>query len=192
MSKLKVVLFGTTDVGKTALFGRMSDNLFDPFIRATLQGDSRIVKVERDGLTLSFVLNDTAGQERFRALTRQYFRGATVGLLVFSIASSQSLTESQTTAQSFQTEFPDIPLILIGNKCDLDVEREVLRETALRVAESLHAKYLETSALTGEGIQDLLATIAEHLIERGRNAQVVKSPVVSIEHTKKPENQGCC
>jgi small GTP-binding protein len=187
-----VVLFGTTGVGKTALYYRVLNNLFNPFSRSTVQADSRIVKFEHDGVSLSFVLNDTAGQERYQSLTLKYFRGAALGLLVFSIASSESLAESQTTAQTFQMQFPEIPLILIGNKCDLDTEREVLRETAIRVAENLHANYLETSALSGEGIQYLLASIADHVAAGRRNAEFDKTPVVVCKQTEKPANQGCC
>jgi hypothetical protein len=64
----------------------------------------------------------------------------------------------------------------------------------MQAAEDLHARYLETSALTGEGIQDLLGIIADLLVAATRNPQSLKSPVVLLQsaETSKSASQGCC
>jgi small GTP-binding protein len=194
MSLPKVVLFGTTAVGKTALFLRLSDNLFDQFSRSTVQAASKVIKVDRDGRTVSFVLNDTAGQERFRSLTLQYFRAAAVGVLVFSLASVDSLNDGEATAKGFQSQCPDIALILVGNKSDLEGERQVTQAAAAEVAEKLNAPYVETSALTGEGIQDLLGGIADTLEAAKENARLGPTTVTLEDEVVTPtqKKKGCC
>jgi small GTP-binding protein len=193
MSVFKVVLLGTTDVGKTSLFLRMSENLFDPFSQTTILGSSKLINIEREGAVRSFVLHDTAGQERYRSMTMQYVRGACIGLIVFSIIAKQSFLESQAMAQNVQTQFPNISLFLIGNKSDLEDTREVARQDASDAAERIGGPYVETSAMTGEGFDELLTLIAAELASRKRKEPAVNTGVVNLENDRTTgRKRGCC
>lgn len=114
---------------------------------------SRIVNVA--GKSVKLQIWDTAGQERFRSVTRSYYRGAAGALLVYDIASRETynaLTNWLTDARTLAS--PNIVIILVGNKKDLDAEREVTFMEASRFAQENELMFLESSALTGENVEE--------------------------------------
>jgi small GTP-binding protein len=184
MSPPKVVLFGMVDVGKTALFLRLHDNLFDPNTRSTIQGDCKVIKVERDRQNHEFVLHDTAGQDRFRSLTRAYFRGASVALFVFSLVAEETLNPE--LVAEIQDGFPDIAFIVVGNKSDLEETRVIERSRGFELAERFNAAYVETSALTGDGIQDLIGEIVQRVAQTPEMVSTVRIG------ENAPQTRQCC
>uniref|UniRef100_A0AAQ4QZL8 RAB4B, member RAS oncogene family n=1 Tax=Gasterosteus aculeatus aculeatus TaxID=481459 RepID=A0AAQ4QZL8_GASAC len=114
---------------------------------------SRVVNVA--GKTVKLQIWDTAGQERFRSVTRSYYRGAAGALLVYDITSRETynaLTNWLTDARTLAS--PNIVIILCGNKKDLDADREVTFLEASRFAQENELIFLETSALTGENVEE--------------------------------------
>jgi GTPase KRas len=91
---------------------------------------------------------DTAGQEEYSAMREQYMRTGEGFLLVYSITSRQSFEEIQTFEQQIlRVKDKDyFPIILVGNKCDLEGERQVSREEGAALARSFNCKFIETSA----------------------------------------------
>ncbi|XP_078102281.1 ras-related protein Rab-4B isoform X2 [Sander vitreus] len=114
---------------------------------------SRVVNV--GGKTVKLQIWDTAGQERFRSVTRSYYRGAAGALLVYDITSRETynaLTNWLTDARTLAS--PNIVIILCGNKKDLEADREVTFLEASRFAQENELIFLETSALTGENVEE--------------------------------------
>ena len=98
---------------------------------------------------------DTAGQERFRSVTRSYYRGAAGVLLVYDITRRSTfvhLTTWLTDARNLTN--PNTVIMLVGNKSDLSAQRDVTFEEAAKFAEEHGLHFLETSAKTGDGVQD--------------------------------------
>lgn len=91
---------------------------------------------------------DTAGQEEYSAMREQYMRTGEGFLLVYSITSRQSFEEIQTFEQQIlRVKDKDyFPIILVGNKCDLEGERQVTREEGQALARQFNCKFIETSA----------------------------------------------
>ncbi|XP_013365101.1 PREDICTED: ras-related protein Rab-4B isoform X2 [Chinchilla lanigera] len=126
---------------------------------------SRVVTV--GGKTVKLQIWDTAGQERFRSVTRSYYRGAAGALLVYDITSRETynslaawLTDARTLAS------PNIVVILCGNKKDLDPEREVTFLEASRFAQENELMFLETSALTGENVEEAFLKCARTILNK--------------------------
>jgi small GTP-binding protein len=164
-----VILYGRTDVGKTGLFLRMTDNRFDPVSRATLGQVDKMVTVERNGERHTFLLRDTAGQEKFLSMTKEYFRSASVVLFVFSITDQMSLDEKiLEIVAGLQKEWPQSQWIFVGNKTDLEDERVVESAKGREFADKYNSGYCETSALTGEGIPELTGEIVDRLSRPNR------------------------
>ncbi|KXJ17758.1 Ras-related protein Rab-4B [Exaiptasia diaphana] len=114
---------------------------------------SKIINV--GGKSVKLQIWDTAGQERFRSVTRSYYRGAAGALLVYDISSREtfnSLTNWLTDARTLAS--PNIVIILVGNKKDLDADREVTFLEASRFAQENDLIFLETSALSGENVEE--------------------------------------
>ncbi|KAK2561146.1 Ras-related protein Rab-4B [Acropora cervicornis] len=104
---------------------------------------------------------------RFRSVTRSYYRGAAGALLVYDISSREtynSLTNWLTDARTLAS--PNIVIILIGNKKDLDNDREVTFLEASRFAQENELMFLETSALTGENVEEAFLKCSRTILSK--------------------------
>ncbi|KAI4874643.1 hypothetical protein NFI96_031131 [Prochilodus magdalenae] len=135
---------------------------------------------------------DTAGQERFRSVTRSYYRGAAGALLVYDITSRETynaLTNWLTDARMLASQ--NIVIILCGNKKDLDADREVTFLEASRFAQENELMFLETSALTGENVEEAFVQCARKIlnkIESGTTAEF--EPLQNVNWIQRGWDQG--
>lgn len=129
------------------------------------KADSYRKKVQLDGEEVQIDILDTAGQEDYAAIRDNYFRSGEGFLLVFSITESESFA----VLDEFREQIlrvknaEDVPLILIGNKSDLEDRRSVRREEAADKASKWGKPYIETSAKTRENV-DKVSRYSEHFI----------------------------
>jgi small GTP-binding protein len=160
---VKAVLVGDTDVGKTAIFKRLEDNTFDRRQIPTVGGSYLSLRLTGpDGSPATIGLWDTAGQERFRTIVPMYFQRAAAILCVFDLAQRASFDHIRGWVEMARTTAPDeVKFLLIGNKADLDGDRQVELPVATELANSISATaYIETSALSGAGIDLLKGQLA--------------------------------
>ncbi|NWS48641.1 RAB17 protein, partial [Probosciger aterrimus] len=125
----KVVLLGSTSVGKSSLAYRYVRNDFKEslptvgcsFFTQTLNMEAATVKLE---------IWDTAGQEKYHSVCHLYYRGAHAALLVYDIANKETLNKAKLWLRDLEKEFlpNEIVIALVGNKVDLAAEREVATE----------------------------------------------------------------
>lgn len=115
---------------------------------------------------IKFHVWDTAGQERYKGITTAYFKNAHGILLVFAINSRKTFEQLDQWLQSIKDSGREnIKLLLIGNKCDLENEREVTIEEAQKFAHKNNMKYLETSAKTDTNIDNAFKKIGELIVK---------------------------
>eukprot|EP00158_Paraphelidium_tribonemae_P000965 Partr_v1_DN23773_c0_g1_i1_m52894 putative member RAS oncogene family len=169
---LKFLIIGDSNCGKTCLLTRFLENKYKQPASHTIgvEFGSKIMSVGSHAVKLQ--VWDTAGQERFRSVTRSYYRGAAGALLVFDVTSRKSydniprwLDDARSLASS------DIVIVLVGNKSDLDASRVVTWNEASRFANSHDVLYVETSAVTGSGVEDIFLKCTTSImakIETGR------------------------
>jgi len=157
---VKAVLLGKTSVGKSCLIVRLVKNEFVEDMATTVgavflskmmkQDDARPIKLE---------IWDTAGMERFRTLTPMYYRGAQLALVVYDITDFSSLEDAVNWMRELAKQgSPDCRILLIGNKIDLDTDREVAPKDVNQYKE-LYTVTAEVSAKTRQGIDDLEALL---------------------------------
>jgi Ras-related protein Rab-2A len=116
---------------------------------------------------------DTAGQESFRSITRSYFRGAIGAILTFDITNRESFTQLNSFIEETSScASQNLVLILVGNKSDLDANREVPKDEAENFASAQGLIYIETSAKTSENVDLCFMTLAEQVLERIENGQI--------------------
>ena len=129
----KVVIIGDTGVGKTALMNRFLFDKFDPESMPTLgaQSKPRIVEVPGEG-QLKLTLWDTAGQEKFKSLTRMYFQDAEAALIVYDTTFQESFESAAKWVEDLKANanVPDILIALVGNKSDMAEDMKVTMEDA--------------------------------------------------------------
>jgi len=125
---------------------------------------TRIIDVM--GKKIKLQIWDTAGQERFRAVTRSYYRGAAGALLVYDITrriSYNHLTSWLTDARNLT--HPNTVIMLVGNKRDLEEQRDVSYEEASQFAQDNGLMFVESSAKTGENVEDAFLKTAKLIFQ---------------------------
>ncbi|KAF7633931.1 hypothetical protein Mgra_00006669 [Meloidogyne graminicola] len=165
--KAKVVMLGNMGVGKTSILLRHDGQGFTSKLSST-QGAFFICSRPKihDGREVELQIWDTAGQERFRSMVPLYLRNTAAALIVFDITNRQSFKELNCWIKALEhnSEYNHILLFIIGNKSDLSGERKVTEIEAVQFAEEQNAKYFETSALNGRGIETAMQAIAENIL----------------------------
>lgn len=146
----KVIMVGSGGVGKSALTLQF---MYDEFVEdyEPTKADSYRKKVVLDGEEVQIDILDTAGQEDYAAIRDNYFRSGEGFLLVFSITEQESFTATSEFREQIlrvKAEEDKIPLLVVGNKSDLEDRRQVPVDIARSKAEEWGVQYVETSAKT--------------------------------------------
>ncbi len=163
----KVLTIGESGVGKTAIMKRYVENKFPKQHLSTIGVDylSKDLRIGNNKIKLR--VWDTAGQERYRNITSHAYKDADGIALVFDVTDEGSFNQITDWIEQIDTNAnrDEISIILIGNKIDLKDERRVEKEKGEEMAEKLKIKYFETSASTGEGINEAFEYLAKHILQ---------------------------
>lgn len=151
--------------------------------------DQKFKKVNVDGMEVEFVLYDTAGQERFRTLTSSYFRNTDAILCVFDLTEQESFDDIEGHIPEGSRFSPQSQKFLVGNKSDLADERVISEEQAKEMSEKFGVTYIETSAKTGENVQELFLEVGRALIASGGVMKVQGD--VKLGDTKGTSSKKC-
>lgn len=164
-STYRVVVCGETAVGKTALVERLLGNPFTPTV-PTISSQQTVMELEHKGQIYSVCLQDTAGQERYKSISAAFFNNAHIVLFVYSVTSEETLTKiASSWLEMAEERAMDAKRIVVGNKIDLASERSVDNRQGYDLAEQIGARFVETSAVTTEGVSDLRETIGDLVAE---------------------------
>jgi len=150
----RIVVVGDGAVGKSALTVRFTNGTFMAKYEPTIE-DSYRKQVEVDGKACILDILDTAGQEEYSALRDQYMKTGDGFVLVYSVTSLNSFESAhrlKTSVYRVKDELEEIPIVLVGNKCDLDTERVVSTEEGRKLSELWNVGFVETSAKTNKNI----------------------------------------
>lgn len=192
---VKAILLGDSQVGKTALMSRYLSGKFDGDTTVTVSACcfARMVKV--DGTTVKLNLWDTAGQEQFRSISPIFYHSAQVAILVFDVTSPASMEVTDYWINELRENGPEgCPIVIFANKCDLDNERKISPEDCFNFASKNSYPLFETSALTGDGVDDGF----QAALKAGFKFSKLRKPVTTTKPKPKPkevetkEKSGCC
>ncbi|XP_022728556.1 ras-related protein Rab11A-like isoform X1 [Durio zibethinus] len=176
----KVVLIGDSAVGKSQILARYARNEFSLDSKATIgvEFQTRTLVIEHKSVKAQ--IWDTAGQERYRAVTSAYYRGAVGAMLVYDITKRQTFDHIPRWLEELRGHADkNIVIILIGNKSDLENQREVPTEDAKEFAQKEGLFFLETSALEATNVETAFLTVLTEIFN-----------IVNKKNLVAGENQG--
>jgi len=196
---LKVIVVGNSSVGKSCLLLQFVDKRFRANHEITIGVEFGCRVLEAGGWRFKVHVWDTAGQESFRSITRNYYRTAAVALLVYDVTNRSSFEHlRQWMTEVSACAAPSVSVVLVANKTDLSERRVVSEEEGLSLAEELGALYRETSALTSRGVDEAFTDGCVQAIERSRQpggaaipglVQRLRLEPAPVARTAKP---ACC
>ncbi|CAG5923738.1 unnamed protein product [Menidia menidia] len=192
----RIVLAGDAAVGKSSFLLRLCKNEFKPSSSATLGVDFQMKTFVVDGEPILLQLWDTAGQERFRSIAKSYFRRADGVLLLYDVTCEKSFLNVREWVDMIEdVSREDIPIMLVGNKCDLRQDTADCVPTSFgeKLAMTYNTLFCETSAKDGsnilEAVLHLARLVTKHATfeEKGRCQSL---PSLSAPRTK--QKFSCC
>jgi small GTP-binding protein len=175
----KIVVIGASSVGKSSIVQRLTQGTFNQDGTATCGADFYAYLCPVGNNTVKLQIWDTAGQERFRAISRSYFRNAVGAVLVYDVTNLQSFDQLADWLTDLQTlATPNAYILLVGNKADLEKERQIGPELVKDFSERHHLETIDTSALSGKNIKEAFARMAFEVSARVANGTIVVCPAI--------------
>lgn len=197
---VKIVLLGDGRVGKTSILNRYINNTFNDKQEMTINCSFYEKVIEFNGVKYTFCLWDTAGQEKFNALTNIYYRDAKGAILVYDVTMKESFTKVEKWFKELKVFNESTVISVAGNKIDSN-QFEVDKSQVDQFCESNEIDHFYTSAKTGEGLDDIFYKLAQKIVGQTREVNrrnserkgiKISGPESSNKSQVKPKDKGCC
>ena len=165
----KVIVIGPAAVGKTSLIRRYFENQFSSNYKSTIVVDFLAKTIQlKDDKIVKLALWDIGGQARFRMLRRNFYEGTHGAILVFDLSRANTFPKMKDWLIDMQSIIEHrIPFIILGNKSDLlsEVGEVIDREEPKKFAEQEESFYLETSAKTGNNVEQAFNELTKQMLK---------------------------
>ncbi len=162
----KIVLLGEGAVGKTSLIHRFVQDTFSSNYKLTIGSNFLLKRIELDQTTrVLFQIWDLSGQQAFRTVRAQYYLYSRGAILVFDLTRLSTFQKLERWYSELIDKTGVIPLMLFGNKSDLEAQIQVDQHHPEEMAQRFNAKYVKTSALTGDGVEESFTELAREVVD---------------------------
>lgn len=185
---LKFVLLGESNVGKTSILLRFINDTFTSDVKTTVGATFLTKTMYVKKQTVELCIWDTAGQEVYRSLTPMYYRNANAAFLVYDITNRLTFDKIESWCDAVRQVNNDILLVLCGNKADEDEIRQISTHDGKELAQKLGIIYIEVSALTGMGVNNIFNNVILEALEIQKGKYKSSPPKAILQEN----NQSCC
>lgn len=193
----KIVLLGSEHVGKTSLVLRFVNCTFNsetPY-QNTIGAAFCAKQMHSDGKDFNVGIWDTAGSERYEAMTKMYYRGAHAAIICYEPSSQTSWIRLRHWLQELRTVEEDCKVYLCGTKKDLLdselVQREVPEDLVATYSQGLHGHFL-TSSKSGENVDELFQKVVDDCVKDLKLMKNVEKARVQLEKEEKEKQKDYC
>ena len=164
---LKYIIIGDSAVGKSNILTQYVYEKFSEEFQSTLGVEFAAKNAVIDNKVYRIQIWDTAGAESFRSITRAYYKNSVCAFIVYDITKRETFENVQVWLDDIKNQCPQtVLLVLVGNKLDLENERQISYEEGESFAQKNNMYFFETSAKTGVNIENLFLKSAETINER--------------------------
>lgn len=195
-SSFKIVVVGSSSVGKSSIVQRLVQGTFIEESTTTCGADFYTYSCPVNSDEIKLQIWDTAGQERFHSISKSYFRNAVGVILVYDITNLNSFDELTGWLDDLhQLAAANAYILLVGNKIDLEEQRQVGEQLVKEFAERHKLETIETSALSGKNVQEAFTRLAFEVSTRVYNGTISIAPMVKkqkIEPAPQQTSKSCC
>ncbi|MFW9795333.1 MAG: Rab family GTPase [Candidatus Thorarchaeota archaeon] len=169
--KFRIVLLGEAAVGKTSLLRRYTENTFDEEYKQTIgttfaTKDVDVTDSESEVRKVRLNVWDMGGQSTYRELRRQFMKGASAAIIVYDVTRPETFMAMNNWFESFKEVCPESPVLISANKIDLTDKRMVPNEPGVMLKDWFQAEYFETSAKTGDEVNNIFSRTAEVVLTK--------------------------
>ena len=188
--KCQLLIIGDSMVGKTSILSKYSSKNFNENYLAKVGLDFFTKDEMIDNKIIRVKIWDTAGQERYKSLTKCFFQKAQWVMIVFDVTSEKSFQNLKFWIESINThvyEDNGVPVAIVGNKIDLK-KRVISKEDGKNFASEHNFKYYETSAKTGEGVDNAI----KELVKKVMNSDIKKHGKENLRISTSEKKSKCC
>ena len=188
---LKLLTLGNSCVGKSSIVIRYTENKFYSSYLTTIGVDFLRKVITVGDKEINLQIWDSAGQEKYNSISKQYYNKADGIILVFDLNSRMSFDGMMNWLEEIEVSTEKgIPIVIVGNKCDL-ATREITTDEAYEFAETKNIPYFETSAMTGHNINEAINKLVEIALEFQEKKNNDNKKVVTL-NTNGGNKEGCC
>ena len=201
---IKLVLVGETSVGKTNLLLRYTENKYDPTQRPTIGMDflSKDLIVDKRHIKVQFW--DTAGQEKYKSIANSYFKMSSGVVLVYDVTRRETFDKIGKWIDTIKMHaVSDVRILLVGNKIDLEKQREVTADEGRNYAREHGIYFWETSGKTNPDncvttafnsiIEECrIEVLKNELKEEGEQFERIRNESVKLNPRDNKPKEGCC
>ena len=186
-------VIGESDVGKSTLCKRYTDGITPDNTTPTIGASFLQTRLTVEGCEIALQIWDTAGQERFRSMAPMYYRHAKAAVCVFDVTNEESFHRVSAWLKDLQQHAdPRVVVCIAGNKCDKGASFNL--DACKKYADEKNAYFMPTSALTGEGVNELFDLLTKQIVSTFKAEMPARkeTDLVKLAREKKDNKKGGC
>ena len=193
-SVYKVLILGDSSVGKTCFLLKYTDKVFNEVYMSTIGLDYRLKALTlKSGKKVKLQIWDTAGQDRFRTITKNYYKGAHGIILIYDVTNTDTYDNVENWISQIKEEAsPNVVIYLVGNKVDMEDKRKVTTEEGQKVADENNLPFIETSAKSDINVNETFDNLVEKMDNVFSNLEKKDSIAISGNNLNKDNNKKKC
>ena len=161
----KIIFIGDSGVGKSCLTSKAVKNTFEDYYQATVGFEFLTYNLKLNDKIIKMQIWDTCGQEIYKSLITNFYRNSSLAIVTYSIDNKESFVHAENWLNDLRSQAsPDVRIILVGNKADLEDQRKISKEEGEKYKEEQNLDlFMETSAKTGYNAKNVLIEAAKIL-----------------------------
>ena len=190
---LKLLIVGGSGVGKTNFLNMFLNNTFNQnyFSSTGIDLQNKIMNIKNKKVRIQ--IWDTAGQEKYKSITKNLFLKVMGALVLYDITNEESFTKLKEWVELIKEECGrHIKILIIGNKSDLESQRAIDKEDAMKYANEEKVQYIECSSKTGENVEKAIIVLSEKILESTEISMDSSLMLDSTLLSSKIKKRKCC